>query len=129
MDRFEINFNILRDWFSLRQHGKTLSPWFEDNCLQSVALYGLGSLGELLEEELKQIEMPVAYAIDRVAKMIKRDYPVYGINEKEYPEIDVIIVATPSIYWEVVDLLRLKTLSPIISIEDIVAYCLSVREG
>ncbi len=128
MNRFEVNFHILKDWLSLRQQEKTLLPWFTDNLVQTVGIYGLGSIGELLEEELAQTDVLIAYGIDYAAnEKRKRFFPVYGTECGNYPEVDAIIVTTVSIYWEIVELLKNKTSVPIVSLDDVISYCLSVR--
>ncbi len=128
MNRFEVNFYILKDWLFLRQRGKTLLPWFTDNLIQTVAIYGLGSIGELLEEELDQIDISVAYGIDCAAKEKRKHFfPVYGTECGSYPEADAIIVTTISIYWEIVELLKNRTSVPVVSLDDIVSYCLSAE--
>ncbi len=128
MNRFEVNFYIIKDWLFLKQRGKTLLPWFMDNLIQTVAIYGLGPIGELLEEELAQIEISVAYGIDSAAKeKRKRFFRVYGTECGNYPEADAIIVTTVSIYWEIVELLKNKTSVPIVSLDDVVSYCFSAE--
>lgn len=125
-----MNFHILRDWLFLRQRGKTLLSWFEDNLIVSVAIYGLGAMGELLEEELSQAGFLPIYGIDQDASKIgKRDFPVYDTTLKNYPKVDAIIVTTVSIYWDIVGLLGGKTNAPFVSLEDVISYCLSMEES
>lgn len=65
--RFEMGFYIFNQWLYLRQKGKQLYLFFEDNQIENIAIYGMGALGERLYDELKDSSISVRYAIDRIA--------------------------------------------------------------
>ena len=46
--RFEIGFYILNQWLDLSQRGRKLTPFFDDNLIKNIAIYGKGALGERL---------------------------------------------------------------------------------
>ncbi len=123
-DKFEAGFHILDRWLALWQHSESLVSYFEDNCLQKVAVYGMGSLGERLIDELDGTPVQVLYAIDRAAEQKKySDMKIYGVQEILYPPVDAICVTPVQAYWEVVEQLSGRTEAPVISLEDAVIYC------
>lgn len=122
--RFELGFHIFNQWLYLKQKGKNLQPYFEDNLLIDTAIYGMGALGERLYDELKGSDISVKYAIDRIAD--SKSIPglkVYGCDEIRLPETDVIIVTPVQDYWGIVELLEAKTDAAIVSLSDIIEYC------
>lgn len=124
--RFEIGFHILNEWLDLRQQGKKLTSFFCDNLIKSIAIYGMGALGERLYNELKDSEVIVKYAIDRIAdQKNRRDLKIYSSEEKTFPEIDAIVVTPVQDYWAIVSFLETKTSAAIVSLEDVVNYCIA----
>ena len=122
--RFEIGFYILNQWLDLRQHGKNLIPFFKDNLIKTIAIYGMGLLGERLYEELKDGEIIVKYGIDRIAESKSgQELKIYSSSEKTFPEIDAIVVTPVQDYWVIVEQLEIKTDAAIVSLEDVVNYC------
>lgn len=113
---------ILCKWLTVRQRGGTLKPFFEDNWLNHVAVYGMGELGERLLEELRSAGITVDYAIDRRIPTVN-GLKVYGTEERTYPATDAVIVTPLGIYWDIAALLEVKTDAPVLAIEDVVDYC------
>lgn len=122
--RFETGFHILSQWLYLKQRGKGLQPYFRDNRINRIAIYGVGVLGERLYDELKDSDITIEYAIDRLAdrKNIS-GLKIYGCDENRYPETDVIVATPVHDYWAIVELLENKTGAAIVSLGDIVGYC------
>ena len=123
--RFEIGFQILNRWLFLSQNGKTLIPFFHNNFIKNIAIYGMGVLGERLYDELKNSDIVVKYGIDRIAKSKNiSGIKIYDIDEKYFHNIDVIVVTPVQDYWAIVELLEQRTEAVILSLDDIVEYCM-----
>lgn len=121
---FEKGFYILDKWLSLRLSGDNLESFFEDNDIKTVAIYGVGALGERLFQELQHSSVDVLYAIDRIAE--HKDgggLQIYNSNESSFPNADVIVVTPTQYYWDIVEKLENKTAISIISLEDVIEYC------
>lgn len=128
-NRFEISSRIFNKWLCIRQKGQNLIPYFEDNLIHTVAIYGMGALGERLFDELKETSIEITYAIDRIADSKKKPgLKIYGNNELDYPQTDVIIVTPVQDYWQIVEQLKDRISMPIVSLEDIADYCMSRGE-
>lgn len=124
-NRFEVGFQLLNKWLMLRQQGKTLEKYFADNMLKSIAIYGMGALGERLLQELATTDVKVEYAIDRMADS-KRGLgiAVYHTDSNSFQDVDAIVVTPVQDYWNIVEGLAAKTDIPVLSLEDVVEYCL-----
>lgn len=124
MERFKFGFDILNRWLYVKQNGGSLSSYFKDNRVGSVAIYGMGELGKRLLEEMQACKIPVKYAIDRMADakgMAGLD--IYDSSADRFPETDAIVVTPVQDYWDIVGLLEPKTGAAIISLKDVVEYC------
>jgi hypothetical protein len=126
---FSWGFHILEQWLSIKQKGKSLNKYFEDNLIQTVAIYGLGVLGKRLYDELRDTQLQISYGIDQNAEKIQ----IYGLEVKtlqvELADVDIIVV-TPMAFYEIEQKLRRKMGSEIniVSIEDVVEYCAACDE-
>lgn len=122
-NRFEQNFHILNKWLCLRQRGQSLLPYFEDNLIKKVAIYGMGALGERLYDELKELSIEVSYAIDRMAEDKEIEgLDICGLDVTNYRQTELVIVTPVHDYWGIVDALKDKVQAPIVSLEDVVDY-------
>jgi len=127
--RFEIGFRLLDQWLSLRQAGKRLTAYFEDNLVDNIAIYGMGVLGERLYDEMRGSKVKVGYGIDRIAASKSfTGLKIYGLEEK-WPQADAIVVTPVQDYWEIVEKLEMKIDAAIISLDDILDYCAGGDEG
>lgn len=123
-DRFEAGFHILNQWLAIKQKGKNLASFFEDNNIGNAAIYGMGALGERLLCDLRQLQIPVLYGIDKMAEEKRiQGLKLYGADADFYPDVDAIIVTPVQDYWNIVEALKNKTKVPILSLEDVIEYC------
>lgn len=112
---------LLNQWLLLRQEGKTLAEYFEQNNYKEIAIYGMKELGERLCDELKNSGVVVKYAIDKNAGTIYVDGNVDIVTPEEILEpVDVIVVTATYYFDEIEESLHEKVNCPIISLEDIV---------
>lgn len=112
-------YNLLIQWMSLKQEGKSLVSYFKNNGYQKIAIYGMKELGERLYDELKDSEIEVKYVIDQNADAIYADVDVFT-PEDELEEVDAIVVTAIHYFDEIEEILEQKADCPILSLEDIV---------
>ncbi|MCI9298006.1 MAG: hypothetical protein HFI10_11285 [Lachnospiraceae bacterium] len=111
-------FLLTNEWLKIKQEGKSIREYFEQNNYKSVAVYGLSYIGERVLDELKDSGIEVKYAIDRNADSIYADVDLYSV-EDELPSADVIVVTAVYFYDEIYNNLLDKVSCPIVSLEDI----------
>lgn len=111
-------FLLMNQWVKLKQEGKSLVSYFEENKYKKIAVYGISYAGETLLGELKGTEVQVAYGIDHNTDGIYTDIEVVSLEDSLEP-VDVIVVTAITYFEEVKEKLRKKVNCPIISLDDI----------
>ncbi len=111
-------FLMMNQWVKVKQEGKNLASWFEENGYKKIAVYGMSYAGETLVEELKHSDIQVAYGIDKKADTMYADVEVVSMDDP-LEEVDAIVVTAITFFDEIEDQLCQKADCPIISLEDI----------
>lgn len=118
MEQYKKNWMILEQWMRRKEQNNSLRKVLKRKGISTVAIYGLGMLGEHLKTELEETEIVVKYAIDIRKKGLKRDIPILGFDDL-LPEVDAIIVCVANEFYEITKKLKEKTDILILSLEDI----------
>lgn len=122
---YEPGFKVLNNWLKLKHSGKTLKKFFEDNYINTIAIYGMGELGIRLYEELSELDVEVLYAIDQNADNIVgvENLEIITLNGN-LKDVDAVIVTPIHFFDEIEKTLEEKGVKNIVSLEDVVVYCL-----
>lgn len=103
--RLNSYYTVLSQWLVNRNQDKMIPEYLKKNNINSVAIYGMGTLGELLYQELKESGVKVTYFVDKKANELYYgidDLPVIGIEEMAGNEkVDAVIV-TPVFDYDTV---------------------------
>lgn len=119
VDKFKTYYNMLNQWLILKQEGKSLEQYFISNGYKSIAIYGMGEMGNRLYEELKEKSVEIKYAIDKKADTTYAEIDVLSV-EDDLPLVDAVIVSAVFAFEEIEKDLENLFECPIISLEDIV---------
>jgi lactate dehydrogenase-like 2-hydroxyacid dehydrogenase len=119
VDKFRNYYNILNQWLLLKQEGRSIEKWFLDKGYKTIAIYGMGELGNRLYNDLKNTSVIVKYAIDKNTQGSEADIDIVDLDDY-FEEVDVVIVTATFAFFEVCKDLDGKINSPIISLEDVV---------
>ena len=111
-------FLMMNQWVKVKQEGKNLSRYFEQNGYKKIAVYGMSYAGETLIDELKGTGIDVAYGIDKSYDSIYSDVDIVSV-EDELEKVDAIVVTAISFFDEIEEQLSEKIDCPIVSLEDI----------
>ena len=111
-------FLLMNQWVQVKQEGKNLSSYFENNGYKRIAIYGMSYVGETLLEELKNTKTEVKYSIDKNANALYADINIVS-PDGELEEVDAIVVTSIFYMDEIEEMLSKKVSYPIISLEDI----------
>ncbi|MCI8769707.1 MAG: hypothetical protein HFH73_00955 [Lachnospiraceae bacterium] len=118
INKFKGYYSLLVQWFELRQKGKKLEQFFIENGYQVIAIYGMGELGKCLYEELKDIQgVEIKYGIDQESAYCG-ELEIRSLDDL-LPDVDAIIVTPIFAYNEIEEILRQKTHSSIVSLDDV----------
>lgn len=120
-------FDVVNGMLTLYQNGKGIESFLHDNEVKSVIIYGMGKVGFRVYEALKKTDIVVKMGIDNNAAML--DIPELKLISLQQvglidEEADLIIVTPMEHYWDIRDELVKYTSIDIISIGEIVEYCL-----
>ena len=117
-DKHLVLMQLFNQWIITKQEGKSIAEYFYKNNLRSIAVYGMGAVGERLFQELEETGIEIKYAIDQNRNGIYKNIEVISPDE-EMPYADAIIV-TPIFYFDEIEkMMSKKAKYKIISLEDI----------
>lgn len=119
INKFKNYYNMLNEWLYLKQNGTSLDTYFKKNDYNSIAIYGMGEMGNRLYDELKQSDIEVKYVIDKNATSVYSELEVLD-PEEEFPEVDAIVVTATFAFDEIENSIENKVNCPIVSLEDVV---------
>lgn len=99
-EKLHIFFDLLSEWFVGKIKGKNIADWIIKNNYKRIAIYGMGSLGEVLYLDLCDNQnIHILYGLDRKEKKIK-DLKIYSLADSLVP-VDLIIVTAVTSYEEI----------------------------
>lgn len=114
----------------LEQNGRTLDPFFEDNEVNRIALYGMGALGCRAYDSLLKTKVEVVCALDKEAHRFSPEnelaiYPPHKMLSLEAErKPDLIVVTSQRYYYDIKEEWENKINIPMISIGEVVEYCI-----
>lgn len=111
-------FQLMNRWVEVKQEGKNLSNYFEENGYKKIAIYGMSYVGRTLVEELKNSDVNIAYGIDKRADSFDSEVDIITLDD-ELDEVDAIVVTAITFFDEIADVLESKVDCPIINLEDV----------
>ncbi|MBQ8326639.1 MAG: hypothetical protein IJX86_06165 [Lachnospiraceae bacterium] len=120
VDKFKGYYNMLNQWLMLKQEGKSLEKYFVDNGYKTIAIYGMGEMGNRLYDELKNsTEVEIKYAVDQNAASTYAEIDVIDKDE-DYEDVDVMVVTATFAFDEISEELSEKVNFPVVCLEDVV---------
>lgn len=111
-------FLLMNQWVKVKQEGKSLSAYLEQNGYKKIGIYGMSYVGTTLVDELKGSSITIAYAIDKNAEDIYADVDIVAPDETLAP-VDAIVVTAITYFDEIAEKLAEKVDCPIVSLEDV----------
>lgn len=111
-------FLMMNQWVKVKQEGKQLAAYFEQNHYKRIAIYGMSYAGETLVDELKDTGIEVAYGIDQKADSLFADIDIVSVDDLQN-DVDAIVVTAITFFDEIEEKLSEKVDCPIISLEDV----------
>lgn len=119
IEKFKNYYNLLNQWLINKNEGKSLETYFLNNNYNTIAIYGMGELGNRLYEEIKNTNIKVKYAIDKNADSVYSNLDVVNMEE-DFEMVDVVVITATFDYDVIKDEISTKIDCPIISLEDVV---------
>lgn len=110
---------VLQQWIRLKNMEKSIAAYFVKRNIRSIAIYGMGDLGNRLFEELKSSAVEVLYGIDQNKDKVFSEIPIYSMDD-ELPYVDAVIVTPYLSYDQILPKVKEKFHGEILSLEDII---------
>ena len=118
LEKLREQYDLLDHWFQLKQQNRSVSEYFIENHYDQIALYGWGTLGKHLYEDLKMSKIEVSYINDQNKKEEGIVAPEAFLEDQS--GISVIVVTPIFAYEEVYKKLCKKVDVPVISLQEVV---------
>lgn len=112
-------YHLFNRWLRKKQFGESVTEYFKNNSIASIAIYGYRELGQRLFDELKETDIKVKYVIDKNVDNVFAEVDTYSPDE-EFPHVDAIVVTASYYFDEIEDELYEKVNCPILSLEQII---------
>ena len=118
--KFKEYYELLDQWMMNREQGMHTANYFIKNSYKTVAIYGMGQMGNHLYEELiDSKEVDVIYAIDKKGTSVFPELCVKKPTE-ELPSVDAVVITVLNSYSSIVSMLEEKMHSSMISLEEVI---------
>lgn len=112
-------FMIMDDWLAMKEENIRLEQFFKRYHYGTVAIYGMGRLGNLLYDELAHSDIKVKYGIDQTGGRMYRNLEIISKDGKLEP-VDAIIVTAVFDFDSIKDELKKRVDCPVISLEEVI---------
>jgi hypothetical protein len=122
-EKYRKYYDVTNRWILLKNEGISIEKYFIDRGINSIAIYGMGELGNRLLEELKTSNsVEVKYGIDRAQGHTYIDFPIKSLKntDERYDDVDLIVVTAVFDMEKIRIELESKTKSEIVSLDDVV---------
>lgn len=117
-DKNRTLFLLMNQWVKMKQEGKNLSVYFEQNGYKEIAIYGMGYVGERLLDELRGSGTMVAYCIDQRADLLYADVDIVSLDGN-LKKVDAVVVTAITSFDEIEEILSTRVHCPIVSLENV----------
>lgn len=119
VNKFKGYYTMLNQWLLLKQEGRSLEEYFVVNGYKTIAIYGMGEMGNRLYDELKNTSIEVKCGIDKNALSTYSELEVIDLDD-EIPEVDAVVITATFAFDEIEEELSEKISCPIVSLDDAV---------
>lgn len=118
--KFKEYYELLDQWMMNREQGMHTGNYFIKNGYKTVAIYGMGPMGNHLYKELMDSkEVDIVYAIDKKGISVFSELCVKKLTD-ELPSVDVVVITVLNSYSSIVSILEEKMYSSMVSLEEVI---------
>ncbi len=114
--KMQRNYECMNDMLALKQKGNSIAGYFCKRNIKKVAIYGFHYIGQRVRDELEAAGLDIRFVIDNAAAKMQTNQKILMLTD-ELEEVDMIIITPIFDFYEIAELLKTKTSSPVVSIE------------
>ncbi len=121
-----VYLGLLDHWMGLMENGVSISSYLIDRGIESIAIYGFGIFGKHMLSDAMDNNLLLKYIIDKNPEALLgeptiKKYQLDVISPNDiFPDVDVVVVASPYFYEEIYENIKHKTKAEVISIQYII---------
>lgn len=117
----EAILKMFNQWLIVKQEGKSIAAYLEENNFKKIAIYGMSYAGERLLDDLKGTGIEVVYAVDQNADRMFAEVELITKGEIAHQqEVDAVIVTAIYFFDDIEEEISELVDCPIVSLEDII---------
>lgn len=117
--KFKKYYKLLNHWLYLNQNNYSIETYFNIRKIKTIAIYGMGELGQRLLDELINSQVEILYTIDKAIKHSYKNIKVVSPPQK-LSDVDAIIVTPIFKFNEIKKDLQKAYNCNVISLEDVI---------
>lgn len=106
-------------WLEIRQKGHSLKEYFQKNHISSIAVYGMGTLGCRLCDELEDSDIEIKYLIDRNPKGMDQVLKFVSLDNGKL-DVNAIVVTVISCERQIINEIKEKGYRKVIGLREII---------
>lgn len=118
--------SLLYKWLVAEKKHINILSVFNNTETGNIGIYGFGIVGKQLASDMEDAHINITCIIDRNARNLKCDYPIYTLDD-ELPELDLVIVTSVN-FNEVKNHIKQKNCK-IILLRDILELAIERKQG
>ncbi len=118
-NQYKLYWRLMDHWMQKKENGVCLSQPLEKNGIHSIAIYGIGILGQHLYKDIKESEIQIKYFIDARRSGMQDGIEIV-VPDHVMEDVDAIIVSVVYEYEDIKKKMQLYSSVPIISLEELV---------
>lgn len=118
LDKMKKQFYICNQWLEQIYEERGIGDLLEEQGIHNVAIYGCNDIARNLRKALEMQGLRVTYFIDKNAKYLDEERPVYTLKDKLQP-VDLIIIALVQHETEIKSELKNITCKRVMTISEI----------
>lgn len=121
VEKFRLYYEVSNKWLKVEFDHYNIEDYFIENGYHTIAIYGMGELGNRLYEKLSESSIEIKYGIDKDTTLAFAEIDILALDEVEkFEGIDCIVVSSVNAFESVKKGLKGKCDCDIISLEDVV---------
>lgn len=118
VEMFRKMFHLMCRWSLHRDWKKPVLEYLSNSNYKNIAVYGIGKISKVLQNELMKTDIKISYGIDD-HEILSDDIKIYFLSD-DLPPVDAVIVTSIYCYEQIERILSNKLKCPIVSLEHIV---------
>lgn len=118
-DKFLAYFKLMCMWMEIENPTGDLKRYIEKSEMRTIAIYGIGRMGQRLCVELQDSNVEIKYIIDQNKNKQYRNYAMCSLEDK-LETVDAVVVTLTHDFDEIEQQLKKKIDCPIISLEELI---------